>query len=482
MNLLQVPSSVIGLMGAQPRQRNPMLGLFGSGQQGPDPYALQAMQAQQAQQAQQIQQAQTAATQAPQAQAQSRPPIPTGPAQRQRVSALGVLGRAFAPNISGALDSERARLQAEADAPAIRAQRERLARLAAEMGPQAELAFALNGGELGKAMASNLEGYTLSAGGVRGGPNGVIAGAPTTTVVNDQIYQNDPMTRTSRMIAQADPSFSNITARQVADANTLNQQGQLGVAQQNAETARMNADTTRQNSGFTVGQNQQRYDTSGNLIAAGPQEASQAQVKLAGPEAARVSKAAEIATAARSRINDARRFVELNRNNSTGLGAAILGPAAGLNPEYAEMRAISARLIPGEREPGSGPMSDKDAVMYKQAVVDIDKPGPTNQALANVVVAASERDIDYASFLEEYAQRNGNLLGANEDWQSYVNANPLFVDGRGGNTQVNPRLNKDWRGFMGWEERTRGSSARGGSAGNGVRTPPPPPPGFRIVN
>jgi hypothetical protein len=188
-----------------------------------------------------------------------------------------------------------------------------------------------------------------------------------------------------------------------------------------------------------------------------------------------LASANQAASLARQRSADAARFIALNRENPTGMGAAALGPLAGLNPAYAEMRAISARLVPGERTPGSGPMSDGDAVLYGRAVLDIDKPGPANQALADVVIASAERDADYASFLDEYANLNGNLIGANEDWQAYVNANPLFASGTNGQTVRRPaRQIQSWRDFMGFGERQRGGSqARAGggqSAGGGVVT------------
>jgi hypothetical protein len=163
---------------------------------------------------------------------------------------------------------------------------------------------------------------------------------------------------------------------------------------------------------------------------------------------------------ARSRIALAREFIGLNTRNPTGIGAAgPLGMAARLNPSYDRMDSIAASLIPKEREPGSGPMSDKDIVLYGRAQIGIGRPGPSNQAIAEAAIAQSERDIEYSAFLDEYAQRNGNIIGSTEDWQAYVNANPLLQEGADGLIQLRPRSQvQSWRDFMGYGERQRGGS------------------------
>lgn len=141
-------------------------------------------------------------------------PTTPAPRARDRVSGWRVFDRVLGgQTVTESLDAERARLQAEADRPRLLAEQARLAGLARTYGPLAELAVGLNPDKAGEAFASNIEGYTLGAGGVRGGINGPVAGAPTTTTVNDQIYQNDPLTRTSTLIATADPSFGDQTAR-----------------------------------------------------------------------------------------------------------------------------------------------------------------------------------------------------------------------------------------------------------------------------
>lgn len=137
---------------------------------------------------------------------------------------------------------------------------------------------------------------------------------------------------------------------------------------------------------------------------------------------------------------DARRFVELNRSVNTGglggLGADLAGRAG--NPATSEMRAIVDRMAPAMREAGSGAMSDRDVAMYRNSVVGLNKPGPTNQALAEVIAAGAQRTADRLEFLESWAQKNRTLLGAQSAWMKYANSNPLF-DSTGGTTR--PRRN-----------------------------------------
>ena len=198
-------------------------------------------------------------------------PAAPAPRARDRVSGWRVFDRVLGgQTVTEGLDAERARLQTEADRPRLLAEQARLAGLARTYGPLAELAVGLNPDKAGEAFASNIEGYTLGAGGVRGGINGPVAGAPTTTTVNDQIYQNDPLTRTSSLIATADPAYSDQTQRMAAETaartagqNYEIQQGQLGVQQ-----GRLSLD--EQAAGFTLSPNGQRYDRFGNLVAQAP--------------------------------------------------------------------------------------------------------------------------------------------------------------------------------------------------------------------
>jgi hypothetical protein len=413
------------------------------------------------------------------------PPAAPAPARRERVSGWRVFDRVLGgQTVTEGLDAERARLQAEANAPQEAMMMAREAQIAQEMGGgPAWLALRGNRGELASNVGKQFAPQTLANGSMSVTP-GMVNQSPILNERREMYGQHvvgmggpgqDPGVRMSAPASFSDQNDAEKT--RIAEFNALNPVlppnstwagpvggGRTGLVPQapvslpqggsvapfDPVTGEFGAPTQgNPDTPTNGGRNGQQYDatTRGALQAA-----------------------SNTANLARQRATDARRFIELNRANPTGTGAAMMGPLAGLNPAFAEMRAISARLIPAERTPGSGPMSDGDAVLYGRAVLDVDKPGPTNQALADVVIAGAERDADYASFLDEYAIRNGNLVGANEDWQAYVNANPLFASGPNGQTVRRPaRQIQPWRDFMGFGERQRGGSQS--RAGGGQSAP-----------
>lgn len=182
--------------------------------------------------------------------------------------------------------------------------------------------------------------------------------------------------------------------------------------------------------------------------------------RLPQSEARRLSTISESATAATEAANDARRFIELNRQAGTGVAAGALGPVAGLNPTYAELRAIAARMAPAMRQAGSGAMSDRDLALYQRSTLAVGNPGPTNQAIADVIIAGADRSQQRAAFFEDFARQNGTILGAQEQWDRYANANPLFTE-RGGNT-VRRQNVPSWRDYF-------GSQQQGGQPRNAPR-------------
>ena len=393
------------------------------------------------------------------------------PAQRERVSPWRVLDGIFRPGgtISSSLDAERARLQAEADAPQERMMAQRRLDIAQQFGGDtAWLAMQTNPGAVGENLARRLAPMAAAEGTAIVTP-GQVNGAPIMNerraVVGDRVVGMGGPGVGPRELLTVEPSFAERTARFSAENPTLPSGSRivnLPSGNTVAEGLVPLAPVSLPQGGSVAPFNPETGDF-GAPMQGNPDAPSgngrNGPGNFDATTRGALSSASQAASLARTRAADARRFIELNRANPTGVGAAMMGPLASLNPAYAEMRAISARLVPGERTPGSGPMSDGDAILYGRAVLDIDKPGPTNQALADVVIASAERDADYASFLDEYANRNGNLIGANEDWQAYVNANPLFAAGANGQTTRRPaRSIQPWRDFMGFGERQRGGS------------------------
>ena len=403
------------------------------------------------------------------------------PPQRQRVSGLRVLDRVLGgATVTEGLDAERARLQAEADAPRERMMAQRRLDIAQQFGGDtAWLAMQTNPGAVGENLARRLAPQTLAEGSAVVTP-GQVNGAPIMNerkvVVGDRVVGMGGAGVAPREMLTVEPSFADLTARSLADNPTV----ASGATVFNLPTGRVVAqgmvplDPVTLPQGASVAPFNRETGEFGTPMQGNPDTPPGAPMTFDATTRGALQAARNYVGSARSRIGLAREFIQLNTRNPTGIGAAgPLGMAARLNPAYDRMDSIAAGLIPKEREPGSGPMSDKDIALYGRAQIGIGRPGPSNQAIAEAAIAQSERDIEYSAFLDEYAQRNGNIIGSTEDWQAYVNANPLLEEGADGLIQLRPRNQvQSWRDFMGYGERQRGGSQS--RAGGGQPAPAGP--------
>lgn len=151
-------------------------------------------------------------------------PAAPAPARRERVSGWRLLDRVLGgETISEGLDNERARLQAEADAPARAAMLARLGQIAQSMGPAAEAAFALNPEEFGKSLSSQFADVTLAEGSVRNRAGQNIAAAPVIDRFDDRFGVIDPMNPGSgaRYTAPREMTQAEITDRFKAENPVL---------------------------------------------------------------------------------------------------------------------------------------------------------------------------------------------------------------------------------------------------------------------
>lgn len=175
---------------------------------------------------------------------------------------------------------------------------------------------------------------------------------------------------------------------------------------------------------------------------------------------------------AREALSTASRFEKLLETQETGgmygapiVGGIIRGVAAPFNPQLAEMEAITARIVPTMRAPGSGSSSDRDMAMFERATMGMDKPTETNKALASGMRIAAQNMIDYGLFKDLWFSQRGSLVGAQSAWQDYLDNNTIFDP----NTN-DPVLNKSrlpWRAYFGINQ----SSTR---PSNNVTTLAPP--------
>ena len=233
VNSLLAPSSIIGLMGAMPRRQNSLL-----------PFQVQADPLDELM----AQRAPNGYVETPQgmyfaADQIATPVQPQAPAQRGRVNPLNVLFRGLAPNLSGALDAERARLQAEADRPnalVIAQENERIARA---LGPQALLAYRTSPEKFGESLGYGYRPQVIGQGGIQSvAATGQRIAAPTFDQFGNEYRLNDPLTGTSEVIGTRGPSYA--------------EQAQIARIQQDAAQAdaRLGLDYQK------LGQDQQQFD------------------------------------------------------------------------------------------------------------------------------------------------------------------------------------------------------------------------------
>lgn len=149
-------------------------------------------------------------------------------------------------------------------------------------------------------------------------------------------------------------------------------------------------------------------------------------------------------------VDLAKEFVRINEDVSTG-GIKVLPGVKSLNaafdPRVATMKGIQDRLTPAMRQGMPGAASDRDVRMFASATVNLDKPGPANQAAAVAIEGGARRMGEYVEFLEDYTQRNGSLMGAQEQWNRYAAANPLYEEDANGGI-IGLRKTTPWREWL----------------------------------
>lgn len=153
--------------------------------------------------------------------------------------------------------------------------------------------------------------------------------------------------------------------------------------------------------------------------------------KLSNQDAAYLSKARTSAGELSNLASQMGRFSKLNESVDTGGLMAMPGVnemATPFDAKRATMNSIVSNITPAMRNGLPGAASDRDVAMFKEATVGLDKPLAANQAIAAAGKAIATRHNDYVAYMEAYAKKNGNLLGAQEGWNTYTDKNPLYGD------------------------------------------------------
>jgi hypothetical protein len=96
------------------------------------------------------------------------------------------------------------------------------------------------------------------------------------------------------------------------------------------------------------------------------------------------------------------------------------------NKEAAQ--ALSRELAGGLRQPGSGPMTDKDFENFLQQIPDLSKSAQGRKQISTTMKAALNRDIQISKMAREYERRHGRLDGGfMDEVASYIAENPVVA-------------------------------------------------------
>jgi hypothetical protein len=83
-----------------------------------------------------------------------------------------------------------------------------------------------------------------------------------------------------------------------------------------------------------------------------------------------------------------------------------------LGPKEAAI-ALAVNMASGLREPGTGPMTDKDFDNFLKQVPDLSKSAEGRKAIMTTLRAATQRDLQAAQFARDYAKQNKGVIDDN---------------------------------------------------------------------
>lgn len=127
--------------------------------------------------------------------------------------------------------------------------------------------------------------------------------------------------------------------------------------------------------------------------------------------------------------------------------AMVSGDEQKQRDAQALLESISPDIIKLNRSPGA--QSDREMAAYLAGGPSTSKTPSENMAILERMEAVRQLEGEYADFLDTYLAERGDLRGADELWQQYKAANPLFIDKDGAlapNTQRQPWTQFDFSG------------------------------------
>lgn len=170
----------------------------------------------------------------------------------------------------------------------------------------------------------------------------------------------------------------------------------------------------------------------------------------------------------------ASQFGDINTRTSTGNYLDKMPWTPTFSQSKQSLEALTANMIPLNRQAGSGSTSDKDAATFERAMPSIAKAGTVNAGIVQGLQVRQQIANDRVAFLEAWASAKGSTLGADQAWRAYLNANPIF-DHSQGSSQLAPRLNQ---GRMSWQQYFGGAQRGAPPAAQQPRPQPQRAPGI----
>lgn len=136
----------------------------------------------------------------------------------------------------------------------------------------------------------------------------------------------------------------------------------------------------------------------------------------------------------------------LNAKVTTGRVAGYM-PAIG-DADRQRLQQLENYLSMNNFKPGQGSMSNMERSLIRQSGPSVMNDKEANDDIVNVGLGAVQNMKDRANFREAYLQMRGNLLGADQAWQDYLDANPRFTrDEKSG--RVVPNENRaEWQAWF----------------------------------
>lgn len=183
-----------------------------------------------------------------------------------------------------------------------------------------------------------------------------------------------------------------------------------------------------------------------------PSDQGRLAVELQKKHQTDMEKAAATNDQARAVINDLDRYEQLMKGQETGgvmLNTPLIGGAMRtFDPQLSEMKSIEDRNAPLMRQGLPGAASDRDVSMFKSGLPSTERKPEANRNIIAGQRARFDNNIARNEFMDSYFNTFGHTNGANEMWQRYLEANPIFSpDATQEDFTLNP-ARVGWRDWM----------------------------------